>query len=351
MRPIPFAPPPPGVLLHALPAPGFVAAPPLIRHAELIPPPEREAMRPAWTWGEYPPAQAGLYLLNDVIVAEEGLVFGRDLALVDASITQHQPEEIDTARAAIAAAETLPELTELHVLCIKRGASNYGHWLAEMLPMALIANRLLGDTVRFLVPPYGGALGDTIQESLTLAGIPPERIVRVGPAPIRVRELVMVHGLSMHGLYLSPLVVTSLEQLAAPIAPSHPGCNIWVSRAGAPRSLWEERAFGTVLHFNGWQVVNPGALRFRDQIALFKGAAKICGVMGAGLSNLLFAAPGTRVELITPAGMPDTFFYLISQLRQLHYRETRCLTAPAVGPMPWDGAVIQTLAELMEIVG
>ena len=106
-----------------------------------------------------------------------------------------------------------------------------------------------------------------------------------------------------------------------------------------------------MLHFSGWQVVNPGALPFRKQIALFKGAAKICGVMGAGLANLLFATPGARVELITPAGMPDTFFYLISQLRQLRYRETRCVTGPSVGPMPWDGAVVQTLSELMATVG
>ena len=98
-------------------------------------------------------------------------------------------------------------------------------------------------------------------------------------------------------------------------------------------------------------MVNPGALPFREQIALFKGAAKICGVMGAGLSNLLFATPGTRVELITPAGMPDTFFYLISQLRRLRYRETRCLTTESVGPMPWDGGVVQTLPELMVTVG
>ena len=235
MRPIPFAPPPPGVLLHTVPTSGFVAIPPDIRHADLIPPPEREAMQPAWNWGEYPPAQAGLYLLANAIVAEEGLVFDQGLELVGASITQHQPEEIAAARAAIAAADDLPQLTGLHVLCIKRGASNYGHWLAEMLPMALLANRLLGDTARFLVPPHEGALGDSIRDSLGLAGISPDRIVRLGPAPIRVRDLVMVHGLSLHGLYLSPLVAELLEQMAAPIAPSHPGCSIWASRAGAPR--------------------------------------------------------------------------------------------------------------------
>ena len=100
--------------------------------------------------------------------------------------------------------------------------------------MALLANRLLGDTVRFLVPPHGGALGDTIRDSLGLAGIPPERIVKLGSAPCRVRELVMVDGLSHHGLYLSPLVAELLAELAAPIAPSHPRLQpVGIPRRGA----------------------------------------------------------------------------------------------------------------------
>ena len=129
MRPVPFTPPPPGVLLHTVPIAGFTAIPPDIRHADLIPAPVREAMQPAWTWDEYPPAQAGLYLLTDVTVADEGLVFRAGLDLVEASITQHQPDEIAAARIAIAAGDDLPELTGVHVLCVKRGATNYGHWL------------------------------------------------------------------------------------------------------------------------------------------------------------------------------------------------------------------------------
>jgi capsular polysaccharide biosynthesis protein len=352
MRAIPFAPTPPGVLLHTLQAPGFTAAPPDIRKADLIPANAREAMHPAWSWGEYPPAEIGLYQLEDVVVADEGLVFRPGMDLVGASITQHRPDEIDAARAMIAGMEATPPLTGLHVLCVKRGATNYGHWLAEMLPMALLANRLLGDQVKFLVPQPGGALGETIHASLALAGIGPERIVELGVAPCPVRSLIMVHGLSLHGLYLSPLVATLLQDLAAPIAPSFPGCSLWVSRAGQGRCLWGEKDLGTVLHTSGWQVVNPGSLPFRDQVALFKGSAKIGGVMGAGLATLLFAAPGTRVELLAPAAMPDTFFYLISRLRGLRYRETRCCqTTQAFGASPWDGGLVQALPELMGILG
>ena len=347
MNTIPFPPRPPGAVLHTVQTAGFAAPPPDIRHAHRIPPAERAAMHPAWTWGAYPPAEVTIHALQDVTLAAEGLVFLPGGALVEASVTQHQPAEIDAARAAVAAGPA-PRLDGPHVLCIKRGVANYGHWLAEMLPMALLAHRTLGPGLRFLVPDTAGALGGAIRESLHLAGIAPERIVPLGSAPSRVQTLIMVCGLSLHGLYLSPLVAELLQALAEPVAAAHPGCRLWVSRAGATRRMADERDIGTILHTIGWQVEHPGRLRFADQVALFKGAGLCAGVMGAGLANLLFAPPGARVELFVPAAMPDTFFFLIARLRGLRYRETRCLQPmrPA-GPMSWDGVLIETLPELL----
>lgn len=352
MQAIPFTASPPGIVLHTIRAAGFAAPPPVLRHADLIPPAIFDLMRPAWLGGDYPAADVRLHQVDDVTVAQEGLVFLPGLDLVEASITQHHPDDIAIGRAAIAAMDDTPPLDGVHVLCIKRGATNYGHWLAEMLPMALLANSVLGPEVRFLVPRQGGALGDTIRDSLLLAGIGADRIVRLGGAPCRIRHLVMVHGLSIHGLYLSPLVSSLLQDLAQPVAPAHPGCRVWVSRVGQARCLWGERDVGTVLHGLGWQVVNPGALPFRDQVALFKGAGLVGGVMGAGLANLLFAAPGTRAEILAPAAMPDTFFFLVARLRALRYRETRCVQTGSIsGASAWDEGLVQQMPDLLAMLG
>jgi capsular polysaccharide biosynthesis protein len=351
MTPAPLPPAPPGVVLHRVAAAGFAAPPPDVRNAHLIPAPEHAAMQPAWTWGRYPPAEIQLVGLRDVTLAEEGLVFLPGLDLVHASVTQHAPSEIDDAMVAIVIDDG-PVLDGPHVLCVKRGAYNYGHWLAEMLPAALLANRLLGPEVRFLVPPAGGAMGETIRASLQMAGIGLDRIVPFGPAPCQVRELVMVHGLSNHGLYLSPVVAELLQALAEPVTPARPGARLWVSRAGSPRSLCHEAEFAAILQTLGWQVAETGGLAFRDQVALFKGAAMVAGVMGAGLANLLFAPAGARAEVFAPAGMPDTFFYLISCLRGLRYRETRCVqTTHSYGPMPWDGGLVEGLPQALAALG
>jgi capsular polysaccharide biosynthesis protein len=310
-------------------------------------------MTSAWTWGDFPPAEIRLHRLHDVIVAAEGLVFLPGGELVPASITQHAPDEIAEARRSIeAAGGDLPVLTGPLVLCIKRGTGNYGHWLAEMLPAALLANRMLGPEVRFLVPEVPGALGAAIRDSLGLAGIGPDRVVSRGKAAYRVADLTMVHGLSLHGLYLSPHMVETLQDLAAPVIAAAPGCRLWVSRAGQNRCLWNEREVEAVLRTLGWRVVDPGQMPFPDQVALFKGAARVAGVMGAGLANLLFAPRGARVDVFAPAAMPDTFFWLIACLRGLDHRETRCLQpAVSLGPAPWDGGVVLSLTEILAALG
>ena len=353
MRAITIPPVPDAVILLQIRSPGFVSPPPAVVNAHLIPPAEHAAMQPAWSWGEYAPSDVTLFQLDDVMVAEDGLVFRADGALVQASVTQNQPAEIEAARRAIAASGTdAPVLDGPHVLCIKSGVFNFGHWLAEMLPMALLAHRHLGPGLRYLVPKAAGAMAETIAASLALAGIAPEQVIPTGFAPIRVRELILVRGLSEHGHFLSPLVADLLQSLAAPIPASHPGCFLWASRAGQARCLWGEKELGTILHTLGWQVVNPGALPFRAQLALFKGAARVAGVMGAGLANLLVAPPGTRVELFAPATMPDTFFFLISRLRGLRYRETRCVqTTQPYGPAPWDAGLVHHLPALLATLG
>ena len=353
VRAVPFPPPPPGDVLCAVPAPGFATRPPRLRNAGLVPPAERAAMQPAWGWGDYPPTEVRLHRLRDVTLAAEGLVFLPGGELAPASLTQHDPAEVEAARAAIAAAGALPELAGPHVLCVKRGATNYGHWLAEMLPVALLAQRLLGPGLRFLVPPAGGALGAAIRDSLALAGIGAERLVPLHyDAPVRVGELVMAHGLSLHGTFLSPVVAEALQAMAAEVPASAPGCKLWVSRAGWPRSLWQEDKVAAVLADMGWRVVEPGSLPFAGQVALFKGAARVAGVMGAGLANLLFAPPDARVDVFAPANMPDTFFWLIAALRGLDYHEARCWqTSQPLGPAPWDTGLVLPLPDLLAALG
>ena len=343
MRPTPISLPDDSVIL-SLTSPGFDAAYPRVFNKELIPEPILKSMEWAWNTPHFPERPVRVLRLADVWVAKEGLVFDCAGNLYRETITQHSEREIDQAHAAVLAAieqggpAAEPDTDGPVLLCKKRGIGNYGHWMMEMLPKAQLVHRLLPDLdVRFLVAHAPGHLNDSMAQSLSMLGIDLARTVVADDTPWRFADLLLVDGLSEHGAYMSPLVLDSADALA--------GC---VPAAGTERLFVTRRATGfrrvvgeddLIAHAQacGYTLVEPDALTLPRQVSLFKGATRIVGVMGAAMTNIAFAPPGARVVALTPAGMPDTFFWFIATLRGLDYAEIRCpQSGPVQGVMPWD---------------
>lgn len=349
--PPPLVYPPPGSLIDQLTSPAFATSPPDIRNAHLIPPDIAAAMAPAWSTRHFPERPVGVYRLDDVYVVGEGLVFDRDRALLAPSVTQHSPPEIAAALARLdhaIAAGTLVHDPGTTLLCQKRGLANFGHWLIELLPIAYLclANvRTNGWSV--LAPELPGRIGAVIRYSLAAIGVPGAAIRLGDGAPRRVDSLILVDGLTAHGYTISPLVLPALDALMAAV-PADPPAPLWISRAGSPRSFWDEPDLERILSTLGWRILTPGSMPLHAQIAAFKGATRIAGVHGAGLTGLVFAPPGTPITTFAPAAMPDTFFWLLSALRGQAYREVRAPQAPvARGPTAWDATLLLSLPEVL----
>ena len=135
--------PPSSCLLLEAQSPGFTA-PPINRIGAELMPADVLAAGFAQSQGSFTPRPIRIWLLHDVFVAFEGLVFDRSGQLLAPSATQHHPSEIEWARARIAEAQTsgaVPRIDLPVVLGSKRGAHNYGHWLLEMLPMLHFARQ------------------------------------------------------------------------------------------------------------------------------------------------------------------------------------------------------------------
>ncbi len=100
--------------------------------------------------------------------------------------------------------------------------------------------------------------------------------------------------------------------------PARPGRKLMISRADAARRTilnWEEVL--PVFQRHGFEVVVLGPLATEAQIALFRDAAQVVGVHGAGLTNILFAPRDCVVlEILPPLSASWSYWQLASGLGQ-----------------------------------
>ena len=293
----------------------------MVTAAELIPLSVRQACG-AWHQGRFDARDIVVRVLRDVIVAAEGLVFDRDGRLLRYSIRQHEAGMIELATQAVRDAIAGEPARRYD----RPLAGNYGHWMIEMLPMLDLAlSRLADDRIGVLVHDVSDPmLGGIMQQTLRRLGIEDRRVRVSGLEPVFVRELILVEGLTDHGAYMSPLVRDCHDRLAHGIAGS--GIERVFLRRGAGIGRWfaDDTHMMQLAAARGFSVVSPAGLGLDGQIALMRDARVVAGVMGAAMTNLIYARAGARAAIFAPAEMPDTFFWFIANLRGLNYREIRC---------------------------
>lgn len=336
--------------------PAFPTTPPVLRDAHLIPPEIMLAMQPVWAAGTYPARTVSVYRLRDAVIAAHGAVLDLQGRIYRGSVAQHWAHDLQAAAAA-AQATDLPVLPGTAILCKKPGGDNYGHWLLEMLPKywltrrhpALAGLQLTDATV--IVQDMVGPLRQAVTDSLNLVGNPMPIVAFVPGMALLIPDLIVVDGLTEHGQYMSPLSVHACTDIASSV-PAGPPQLLFVSRTGAGgRNFVDSEAADAVARALGWTVVHPEQRNFRTQVALFKGALGVVGVLGAGMASMVFARPQTRVVNLVPAAMPDNFFWFIAQLRGLRYEEVRCAQQIGQpGREAMNGDLMMSPAELGQLL-
>lgn len=332
---------PPEAVIDRLEVAGFSVQPPRIEFEERLPASSRGSLMHIWTLDFTAPRAIEVVSVRDVYVAGEGIVFDRDLNAVRLNLTQQTPEQIETARTALRQALAAGQMARLPgptVLCVKPGWGNYGHWLFEMLPKAdHVFRRLDAPDARYLVPQTGGRMAEVVSGSLARIGIPADRIDLYGHHPVALDEVLLVVGLSNHGIFMSPKVLETLDRVAADI-PAGRTRRVYVRRKSpAYRRFVNEKQVGAFYARRGYTIVSPEDLSFAAQVALFKGADRVAGTASAALAGIGFCRPGTDVKMFYPASMEDTFYWFIAQHRGLAFRDIRCEQAgPSQTFLPWD---------------
>lgn len=290
-----------------------------------------------------------VYRVQDAVIAGQGLVLDRAGRIYRPSIGNASLADLERASDAVQVVD-IPVLPGKAILCKQSGIADYGRWLLEILPICwltrrhpLLTSQKLIDAT-FIVADASEPLRHMMIESLGLLGNPLAIAGFVPDMVLRVADLVVVDGLADAGGAVSPLSISACQDLTANL-PVGPPQFLFVSRSGTDLANFADSdAADAAAWALGWTVIYPGRRDARTELALFKGAIGIVGIVGGGLANMVVARPGTRVVGLLPTETAGSLYQSIAQLRGLRYEEVPCAHADS------GGGLAMSIAELSQIL-
>lgn len=248
---------------------------------------------------------AGSAIIHSKVIAVPALYLDRpDLLISDGTFLLLQKEGRGIAHC------PLPEVMPSGVGLFGSGASNWYHWLIEILPAALLAEGLPNefDDFPFLVPE-DSLKHLTFRDSLAL--FTKQRQVRALPPgrPIKVEKLIHIDGVvsgpmnliegkwpvvsdySQNGDVLLRYRAAMLERLG--VTEAKPHRRIFLARGHGRRTYNQDELLEIAKGF-GFEAVYPEQLSFREQAETFASAQIVMGPSGAAYANMLFCQKSTR---------------------------------------------------------
>ncbi|CAM4186225.1 glycosyltransferase family 61 protein [Palleronia rufa] len=194
----------------------------------------------------------------------------------------------------------------------ERVFTNYSHWLSAHLPkLCLLAQR--GEMDGLLIPETRSPVIDT---SLRILGYDPADF-----ATHSTDEVIEVGQLTLLETdRFRPELLRPVREMMGHVSDRAPWRRVFISRAAAAiRKLENEAELVPMLKTAGFELVAMEDLTFEEQIRLMGETAVLMAPHGAGLTNMMFCAPGTQVVEIAEPRYPNPNFYAIAVAMGLDY--------------------------------
>ncbi|OLS34740.1 DUF563 domain-containing protein [Bacillus sp. MRMR6] len=211
---------------------------------------------------------------------------------------------------------------------------NYFHWMFDVLPRIHLLRKSKVKFDRFVINrgiEYRAGQCDFQDESLKLMGITKENWIECHADSHLLAKQLIVSSPAGYTAHVPKNVCQFLrnEFLENRVIKKRSGYErVFISRDDAShRKLVNEEEVFRVLEKHGFKKVTLSSMSFLEKIQLFHTAEVIVSPHGAGLTNLVFCNPGTRVIELFPATYLLPCFYIISQHMNLDYY---CMTGEAV---------------------
>lgn len=210
----------------------------------------------------------------------------------------------------------------ISVIGMNRPFRNYMHWMTQILPALFLSVSRLGKDRCNLVLP---SLSSWQEETLAILGLKDLPRTTIDLSHHYHFGRVFYHEFlnGRASFALSPKMLEVLDALAAkvPAGPSDGPHNIYIARSDtANRPVTNEAEIQEIATRLGYVCVAPGSMSVHDQVRLFRGARIVAGPHGAGLTNLAFCQPGTKVLELVQSTYMNPCMARIAQARGLSYR-------------------------------
>lgn len=222
-------------------------------------------------------------------------------------------------------------------LLFNDAASNFYHWHCDVLPRLLVAQRAGKSVADFdwfvtdrLYQPFH-------RETLGAFGIPPEKVIvgtkhRLIEADVLCATSLYDRSGMVHREGLSFVRDTLLRHFS--ITDEAPGTRrLFISRQQANwRRIENWNDIEPILADYGFEIVVSEQLSMSEQIRLFRAAGHIIAGHGAGLTNLMYCQPGTRVLEMLNEAWGHPMYWLMASKSGLDYSMMHAAFVGRTGP-------------------
>lgn len=201
------------------------------------------------------------------------------------------------------------------------GLDNYFHWLFDVLPRySLLKSSGLHKKVNwYLVPNYHFPYQ---VDTLTLLGIGKDQIIDGTKCMHLQADNLIASSPHRNAGQMEKWVCDFLRESFIPrkSEKNHAPDFIYISRNDSrSRNVINEAALIALLEGYGCKTVSLAGMSFVDQVTLFNNARIIVSPHGAGLANLVFCDPGTKIIEIFSEGWIGTMYWDLAKKLDLNY--------------------------------
>jgi hypothetical protein len=189
-----------------------------------------------------------------------------------------------------------------------RWSLGYFHWLMDDLPRLAPILEFPADTGIIIK----GKLSSYMREALRMLSYE-SRVRETTEKFLKVEHFHFSSPVGMSGC-TNPYAVEWLRKTFLPKAQYNPGLpkKILIVRKGKTRGILNMHILKDALEKRGWIAIDLETVPFERQIALFANANCIVAEHGAGLTNLVWCRPGSKVLELCPANFLNGCFEGIS---------------------------------------